>query len=72
MKVVGRIVENLVTEKVNIGNMQFGLVPVSGTTDVIFSMRQLQNRKSCILHLLLIRAPREVVWPAMREAGLEE
>ena len=44
MKVLERIVEGLVREKVNIDDMQFGFIPGHGTTDAIYLMRQLKRK----------------------------
>ena len=44
MKVVERIVEGLVREKLNIEDMQFGFMSGRGTTDAISLVRQLQEK----------------------------
>ena len=44
MKVDERNEERLVREKDNIDNMQFGFMPGHGTTDIIFLVRQLQEK----------------------------
>ena len=43
IKVVERILERLIREKVNIDVMQFGFMTEHVTTDAIFLMRQLQE-----------------------------
>ena len=82
MKVVERVVERLVRERVHIDDMQFGFMPGRGTTDAIFLVRQLQEKylgKKKNLYFAFIdlekafdRVPREVVWWAMRKLGVEE
>ena len=42
LKVVERIVENLIRDQVSIDDMQFGFMPARGTTDAIFILRQMQ------------------------------
>ena len=44
MKVLERIIERLITEKVNIDDMQFGFMKGRGTIDAIFTVRQLQEK----------------------------
>ena len=82
MKVVERIVEGFIRERVTIDNMQFGFMPGRGTTDAIFILRQVQEKylaKNLPLYFAFIdlekafdRVPREVIWWAMRKLGLEE
>ena len=82
MKVVERVLEKLVRERVNIDDMQFGFMPGRGTTDAIFILRQLQEKylaKNRKLYLAFVdlekafdRVPRRVLWWAMRTLGLEE
>ena len=82
MKVLERVVERLIREKVNIDDMQFGFMPGKGTIDAIFIIRQLQEKylqKNKKLYFAFIdlekafdRVPREVVWWAMRKLGVDE
>ena len=44
MKVIERVLEKRIRCQVSIGNMQFGFMPGKGTTDVIFIMRQVQEK----------------------------
>lgn len=44
MKVFERIIEKLLRETVTISFMQFGFMPIKGTTDAIFLVRQVQER----------------------------
>ena len=82
MKVLERVIERRVREKVNIDNMQFGFRPKRSTTDAIFIVRQLQEKflaKGRDLWLAFVdlekafdRVPREVLWWALRSAGVDE
>ena len=77
MKVIERIIDKLLRERVDIDEMQFGFVPGCGTTDAIFLLRQLQEKylgKRKNLYLAFVdlekafdRVPRRVVWWAMRK-----
>ena len=77
MKVLERIMERLIREKVNIDDMQFGFLKGKGTIDVIFIVRQLQekyfqkNKKLYFTFIDLEKAfdqvPRDVIWWAMRK-----
>ena len=42
LKVVERVVENIIRETINVDKMQFGFCHGRGTTDAIFILRQLQ------------------------------
>ena len=44
MKVLERVLERKLREKVNIDGMQFGFMPGKGTTDAIFVVRQMQEK----------------------------
>ena len=44
LKVFERVIENLRSDKVDIGSIQFGSMPGKGTTDAIFVVRQVQER----------------------------
>ena len=53
VKVIERVVENIIPETDNIDEMQFGFYPGRGTADVIFILRQLQvkylaKHRNCI------------------------
>ena len=48
MKVIERVFERRIREKVKIDAMQFGFMPGKGTTDAIFTVRQmLQEKYGC-------------------------
>ena len=74
------MVENIIHETVNIDEMQFGFCPGRDTTDVIFIFRQLQEKylaKHRKLYMAFVdlekvfdRAPREVLWRALRVIGV--
>ena len=82
MKVFERVVEARVRERVDINDMQFGFRSGKGTTDAIFIVRQLQEkylaRKRDLwmafvdLEKAFHRVPREVLWWALREVGVQE
>ena len=44
MKVIERVIDKLLRERIDIDEMQFGFVPGRGTTDAIFLLRQLQEK----------------------------
>ena len=82
LKVIERVVENIIRETVNIDEMQFGFCPGRGTTDKIFILRQLQenylakHRKLYIAFVDLEKAfdrlPRKKLWWALRVVGIPE
>ena len=82
LKVMERVVEKLIRQKVDIDEMQFGFMPGRGTTDAIFVLRQLQEKylaKKKNLYFAFVdlekafdRVPRDVVWWAMRKLGVDE
>ena len=82
LKVMERVVEKLIRQKVDIDQMQFGFMPGRGTTDAIFVLRQLQEKylaKKKKLYFGFVdlekafdRVPRDVVWWAMRKLGVDE
>ena len=44
MKVLERVLEKRIRCQVSIDNMKFGFMPGKGTTDVIFTMQQVQEK----------------------------
>ena len=82
MKVLERVWEERLRQKVKIDDMWFGFVPGKGTVDAIFMVRQLQEkflekRKDLFfafvdLEKAFDRVPREVVRWALRQLGVEE
>jgi len=44
MKVIERVFELRIREKVKIDAMQFGFMPGKGTTDAIFTVRQMREK----------------------------
>ena len=47
MKVIERVFERRIREKVKIDGMQFGFMPGKGTTDAVFTVRQMQEKYGC-------------------------
>ena len=47
MKVIERVFERRIREKVKIDAMQFGFMPGKGTTDAIFTVWQMQEKYGC-------------------------
>jgi len=82
LKVMERVLEKLLRKRISIDAMQFGFMPGRGTTDAIFTLRQMQEKflaHDQRLYLAFIdlekafdRVPREVVWWALRRLGVEE
>ena len=82
MKTTERIIEAIIRERINIDGMQFGFLPGRGTSDAIFILRQLQekrNSKNKFLYFAFVdlkkafdRVPRRVIWWVMRKLGLDE
>ena len=82
MKVFERVVENRLRQILCIDEMQFGFTPGKGTTDAVFILRQIQERylvKKRDLWMAFVdlekafdRVPRDVIWWALRELGVEE
>ena len=82
MKVMERVFETRVRNRVKIDEMQFGFRVGKGTTDAIFIVQQLQEKYLGMKEELWMafvdlekafdRVPREVLWWALRELGVEE
>ena len=82
MKVLERVVEGLVRQRVEIDEMQCGFMSGRGTTDAIFIVRQLQEKHLAANKPLYVafvdlekafdRVPRDVIWCAMRKLGIDE
>ena len=82
MKLLERIIEQLIRGHVKIDEMQFGFMPGKSTTEAIFMVRQLQEKylaKHKKLYFAFVdlekafdRVPRDVIWWAMRKLGVEE
>ena len=82
MKVIERVFERRIRVKVKIDAMQFGFVPGKGTTDAIFSVRQMQEKYGCKTKKLYFDfvdfekafdiVPRGVTRCALRKAGVDE
>jgi hypothetical protein len=82
MKVLERVTEKRVQDKVKSNYMQFGFTPGGGTIDAIFIVRQLQEKflgKKQELWMAFVdlekafdKVPRETVWWALRTLGAEE
>jgi len=47
MKVTERVFKRRIREKIKIDDMQFGFMPGKGTTDAIFTVRQMQEKYGC-------------------------
>jgi len=82
MKVVERILEHRIRQQIEADNMQFAFMKGKGTTDAIFTVRQMQENfrvKGNKLYFGFVdlekafdRVPREVIRWAVRKLGVEE
>ena len=78
MIILERIVDGLIRQLVSIDDSQFGFIPGRDTTDTIFVVRQLQekylaaNKRLYMAFVDLEKAPRKVIWWALRKLGVEE
>jgi len=82
MKVVERIFEHRIRQQIEVDDMQFGFVKGKGTTDAIFTVRQMQENfrvKGKKLYFGFVdlekafdRFPREVIRWVVRKLGVEE
>ena len=82
MKVLERVVEGLIRQRVEIDEMQCGFMCGRGTTDAIFIVRQLQEKHMAAnkpLYMAFVdlekafdRVPRDVIWWAMHKLGIDE
>ena len=82
MKMLERVVEGLVRQRIEIDEMQCGFMSGRGTTDAIFIVRQLQEKhlaanKSLYMAFVDLekafdRVPRDAIWWAMRKLEIDE
>ena len=76
MKVLERVVEGLIRQRVEIDEMQCGFMSGRGTTDEIFIVRQLHEKHLAAnkpLYMAFIDpVPRDVIWWVMRKLGIDE
>ena len=82
MKVLERVVEGLIRQRVEIDEMQCGFMSGRDTTDAIFIVRQLQEKHLAankplymafvVLEKAFDRVPWDVIWWAMRKLGIDE
>ena len=81
IKILERVLEKIIMERVTLDEMQFGFRPGRGTIDVIFIVRQMQEKflaKKNELWMAFVdlekafdRVPREIVWWALRVVGVD-
>ena len=82
MKVLERVMEGFIRQRVEIDEMQCGFMSGRGTTDAISIVCQLQGKHlaankplyMAFVHLqkAFDRVPRDVIWWAMRKLGIDE
>ena len=82
MKVLERVVEGLIRQRVEIDEMQCGFMSGRGTTDAIFIVRQLQKKHLAAnkpLYMAFVdlekafdQVPWDVIWWAMRKLGIDK
>ena len=82
MKLLQRVGEGLIRQRVEIDEMQCGFMSGRGTTDAIFIVRQLQEKHLAAnkpLYMAFVdlekefdRVPRDVIWWVMRKLGIDE
>lgn len=82
MKVLERILDKRLRQRIKVDEMQFGFMPGRGTIDAIFIVRQMQekylSKKKCLYYCFVDlekafdRVPRKVIEFALRRKGVEE
>ena len=82
MKILERVLEKRIRERVTLDEMQFGFRSGRGMIDAIFIVRQMQEKflaKKKELWMAFVdlekafdRVPREIVWWALRVVGVDE
>ena len=82
MKIFERVIERKMRNLVSLDDVQFEFRPGRGTTDAIYSARQIQEKylaqkkDLCIAFVDLEKAcdrvPRDVLWWVLRQSGVDE
>ena len=82
MKILKYVLESFIRSQVDIKDIRFGFMPGCSTTDVIYILRQMQEkyliRKRKIyfafvdLEKTFDQVPRSVLWWAMRKLGIDD